>query len=332
MPVMDTSAVFETDVPGLVLRGKVRDICDLGGALLLIATDRISAFDVVMHQPVPGKGRLLTRLSEFWLESLPACTPHHLQYVVDDQHVPDGLAAYLDVLRDRAMLVRKTVVLPIECVVRGYLAGGGWREYQQSGCVSGVRLPAGLRQAERLPQPIFTPSTKATSGHDEPVSFERAGELLADPQTPNAPLRAAIARGLGRAPDAGVTPADALDWARRTMEAARRRSLEIYSQAADHAAQRGIILADTKFEFGLLDGELLLIDEVLTPDSSRFWPAGQHAIGRSPPSFDKQYLRDYLETLSWDKRPPPPAIPAEVIEQTRRRYVEAYQRLTGRAL
>ncbi len=330
---MDTSAVFETDVPGLVLRGKVRDICDLGASLLLIATDRISAFDVVMRQPVPGKGRLLTRLSEFWLESLPACKPHHMRYVVDDEHVPDGLAAYRDVLRDRAMLVHKTVVLPIECVVRGYLAGGGWKEYQQSGSVSGVRLPAGLRQAERLPQPIFTPSTKAASGHDEPVSFERACELLAGPHPPNAPLRAAIARGLNRPPpNAGLTPAEAIDWARRTMAAARQRSLDIYAQAADHAMQRGIILADTKFEFGLLDGELLLIDEVLTPDSSRFWHAEQHAIGRSPPSFDKQYLRDYLETLSWDKRPPPPDIPAEVIEQTRRRYVEAYQRLTGRAL
>jgi len=310
MPASGRPAVYETQLPNLARRGKVRDIYDLGRLLLIVASDRISAFDVVMRDPVPGKGKLLTRLSEFWLTTLPACTPHHLEYVVAAGRVPPGFEAYGETLFDRAMAVRKAIVLPVECVVRGYLAGGGWKEYQECGGVSGVRLPSGLRQAERLPQPVFTPSTKAASGHDEPVSFEDACTL--------------VQRAMATTP-AGASPRQARD----IMEQARSRSLAIYAQAAEHAAARGIILADTKFEFGVLDGQLLLVDEVLTPDSSRFWPADRYEIGRSPPSYDKQFLRDYLETLDWNKRPPPPPIPPRVIEQTRQRYEQAFQLLVG---
>jgi phosphoribosylaminoimidazole-succinocarboxamide synthase len=276
----------------------VRDLYDLHDRLMIVATDRISAFDVVMEQPVPNKGAVLTQMSKFWFETLPACVPHHLEYVVSDQHVPSGYEEHLEHLRGRAMVCKKAQVLPIECVVRGYIVGGGWEEYQQTGHVSGIKLPTGLRLAGRLPEPLFTPSTKATDGHDQPVSFEHACD---------------IAGG------------DA-------MESARSRALEIYTQAAAHAEKRGIILADTKFEFGVCDGQLLLIDEVLTPDSSRFWPADAWVPGTNPPSFDKQFLRDYLNALNWDKNPPPPKIPDEIIVQTSTRYVEAYQLLTGRSL
>jgi len=295
---MTTGAVLRTDLPGLISNGKVRDLYDLGDRLMIVATDRISAFDVVMDQPVPGKGIVLTRLSQFWFETLAACRPHHLDYVVDATHVPPGYAAHADLLAGRAMVCRKADVLPIECVVRGHLVGGGWKEYQQSGTVSGVALPAGLRLAERLPEPIFTPSTKAASGHDLPISFEQAAERIGHD----------------------------------LAAAARKRSLAIYNEAAALAEQRGLILADTKFEFGLVDGALLLVDEVLTPDSSRFWPADAWQPGHNPPSFDKQFLRDYLETLDWPKQPPPPTIPPEILEQTAARYREAYARLTGRGL
>jgi len=309
------SAVYQTALPGLVARGKVRDIYDFDDRLMIVATDRISAFDVVMEQPVPGKGVVLTRLSEFWLRTLPACQPHHLDYVVDDGRIPRGYEQHLAELRGRAMVVLKAAVLPIECVVRGYIIGGGWREYQQTGCVSGVRLPAGLRLAEKLPEPIFTPSTKATDGHDEPISFARACEL-----TQQFVENRATQGGAGR-------------WdGTRLMQTARERSLAIYSQAAAYAEQRGVILADTKFEFGLRDGELLLVDEVLTPDSSRFWPPEQWRPGTNPPSFDKQFLRDYLSALDWPRRPPPPAIPEHIIAQTRARYLEAYRLLTGTEL
>lgn len=329
MSMPNSPAVHQTQLAGLARRGKVRDIYDLGDALMIVASDRISAFDVVMNEPVPGKGALLTRLSEFWLNTLPACAPHHLQYVVTPTRAPAGYEPCADMLADRAMVVRKAVVLPIECVVRGYLAGGGWKEYQETGCVSGVRLPAGLRQAERLPEPIFTPSTKAASGHDEPVSFDRACELLIGPDPEKPAFLEWITRYFKRPRNGFFNRDDLLAWARGIMQEARRRALAIYQQAADHAAARGIILADTKFEFGLLGDDLLLIDEVLTPDSSRFWPADQYSIGRSPPSYDKQYLRDYLETLDWNKKPPPPAIPASVIEQTRLRYRQAFDVLTS---
>lgn len=328
-------AVFQTDMPGLVARGKVRDIYDLHDRLLIVASDRISAFDVVMNEPVPGKGRVLTRMSEFWLAALPACRPHHLDYVVSAERCPAGYEPFRDQLIDRAMVVRKVEILPVECVVRGYIVGGGWKEYQADGKVSGVPLPGGLRLADRLPQPIFTPSTKAASGHDEPISFDQACRIL------ESHLSHEIAgpRGLLAAMFGTISKTDIASWeethaarCRLLMEQVRERSLAIYSQAAEHASARGVILADTKFEFGLLDyagtAELVLADEVLTPDSSRFWPAESWLPGSNPPSFDKQFLRDYLETLPWPKTPPPPALPADVIDQTRRRYEDALSRLT----
>jgi phosphoribosylaminoimidazole-succinocarboxamide synthase len=305
------TVIHKTDLPELVNRGKVRDIYKLGGRLMIVATDRISAFDVVMDQPVPGKGILLTQMSRFWLETLPACTPHHLDYVVSRDQVPADYAPYVDQLTGRAMVVKRVSILPVECIVRGYIIGSAWKEYQATGQVTGVKLPAGLRRAEKLPEPVFTPSTKAVIGHDELISFDHACDT--------------VARFL--APKRSIT-ADARD----LMERVRRRALDIYAQAAAHAEQRGIILADTKFEFGLYNGELLLADEVLTPDSSRFWPADQYRVGDDQPSFDKQFLRDYLETLAWNKQPPPLPIPDEVLAQTRRGYADAYRRLTGATL
>jgi phosphoribosylaminoimidazole-succinocarboxamide synthase len=300
-------ALFQTDFPGLVQRGKVRDIYDAGPHLMIVASDRISAFDVVMQEPVPGKGALLTGITEFWLQTLPACRPHHLEYVVSDKRVPPEFAAYGAQLRGRAMVVKRAKILPVECIVRGYIIGSGWKEYQAAGSVSGVPLPPGLRKAERLPVPIFTPSTKATVGHDELISFAGAVD--------------AVRRFLETERISGFD-------AHRLMEQVRERSLAIYGQASTHAEARGIILADTKFEFGLRDGELLLADEVLTPDSSRFWPREKYVPGQDPPSFDKQFLRDYLETLSWDKRPPPPSLPADIVAQTAAGYQRAYALLT----
>jgi len=288
--------VLQTDIPGRpVRRGKVRDIYDLGDRLLIVASDRISAFDVVMPNGIPFKGEVLTRLSRFWFDRITTCR-HHLIELVERQ-APPGFEPWLEQLAGRSMLVRKTRVLPIECVVRGYITGSGWKEYLKTRSVCGLPLPDGLRQCDRLPEPIFTPATKAEQGHDENISFEEACRLT-DPET---------------------------------MATVRDRSIEIYTQAAEYARRRGVIIADTKFEWGFDNGELILIDEVLTPDSSRFWPADEYRPGQDQPSFDKQFVRNYLETLNWDKTPPGPPLPADVIAGTSRRYIEAYEKLTGQS-
>ena len=288
------SALVETRLPGLpVRRGKVRDVYDLGDRLLLVATDRISAFDWVMPQGIPDKGRILTQLSSYWFELLRV--PNHLiSTEVASLELPPGSTSR-EQLAGRSMLVRKCEVVPVECVVRGYLEGSGWKEYRQNQAVCGVPLPPGLAQCSQLPQPIFTPATKEESGHDQNISLERMSQIV------------------------GADVAQEL----------RRRSLEVYSRAAAHAGERGIIIADTKFEWGWAGGELILIDEVLTPDSSRFWPADRYQPGRAQPSFDKQFLREWLETTSWDKNSPPPNLPDDVVSRTREKYVEAYERLTG---
>jgi phosphoribosylaminoimidazole-succinocarboxamide synthase len=293
----DTSALQYSNLPHLHLRnrGKVRDIYDLDDRHMLIVTsDRISAFDVVMDQPIPGKGEVLTRVSNFWFGRTRSIVPNHLAELPLAQVVPD--AAQRAALGDRAIVVRKLRPLPVEAIVRGYLIGSGWKDYQKSGGVCGIPLPAGLRQADQLPQAIFTPSTKAELGeHDMNITFEQTVKLLG----------------------------------RELAEQVRDASLRIYSECAAYAREKGILIADTKFEFGQdEDGALYLIDEVLTPDSSRFWPADQYQPGSSPPSFDKQYLRDYLETLAWNKAPPPPPLPAEVIVRTAEKYREAEIRLT----
>jgi len=288
--------VLETHLSGLELfnRGKVRDIYHLGGSLLIVATDRISAYDSVLGSGIPWKGKVLTKLTLFWLERLRELTPHHLISANVDEMGPE-VSAWADVLRGRAMLVRRAEVIPIECVVRGYLAGSAWREYRETGRVCGIELPSGLRQAEKLPEPIFTPATKAKSGHDENITMARAAQMVG---------------------------AD-------TAEALRSRSLAIYREAADFAAGRGIIISDTKLEWGMCDGQITLIDEVLTPDSSRFWPADAYRPGESPFSYDKQYVRDWLDASGWDHRPPGPPLPAEVVEKTARRYLAACRALTG---
>ncbi|HVS71240.1 MAG TPA: phosphoribosylaminoimidazolesuccinocarboxamide synthase [Phycisphaerae bacterium] len=305
------SALFESSVPGLpVRRGKVRDVYELPeGKLLIVASDRISAFDVIMPTPIPDKGRVLTALSNFWFEKFArdiAGFKHHLLATRWDDFPPavrvldgGGAGEVRKMLEGRSVVVKKTTVVPIECVARGYLTGSGWKDYQRTGTVSGVKLPAGLRQCEQLPAPIFTPSTKAAAGHDEPISFDAAA--------------AQVGGGL--------------------MDRCRTLTLELYQRAAAYARERGILLADTKFEFGALPdapGDPVLIDEALTPDSSRFWPADQYEMGHDQPSFDKQYLRNYLETLAWNKTPPGPVLPGEVVELTRAKYIEAYERLTGR--
>lgn len=293
------NAVFESKLPGLPAprRGKVRDVYDLGDKLLLLASDRISAFDVVFPTPVPDKGKVLTRLTLFWLDLLRDIVPTHLVSAsMADLGLPPESERETE---GRALLVKKAEVVPFECIVRGYIIGSGWKEYRESGTVCGAALPAGLKLADKLPEPIFTPSTKAEVGHDENVPFQR----MAD--------------------DVGA------DLAGKIRDAA----LALYRKAAAHALEKGIIIADTKFEFGLHDGELILIDEALTPDSSRFWPRDEWAAGRNPPSFDKQYLRDWLEKESgWDKTPPAPELPARVVEATRERYLEACRALTGKAL
>ena len=288
--------VLETRLQGLpVRRGKVRDIYELGDRLLMISTDRISAFDWVLPTGIPDKGRVLTQLSAFWFGILNV--PHHLlSATLDDLPLPAGTPR--EDLEGRAMVTKKAAVVPIECVVRGYLEGSGWKEYQRTNTVCGQPLPPGLRQGERLATPIFTPATKEQSGHDINIPFERMVEIV------------------------GRTQADEL----------RELSLEIYRRGAAHAAQQGIIIADTKFEWGVCDGQLILIDEVLTPDSSRFWPADLYAPGRSQPSFDKQFVRDWLATTTWDKNSPPPALPDDVVLRTRQKYLEAFERLTGRKL
>ncbi len=292
-------ALFETDLPHLKLlnRGKVRDIFDIDEQhMLIVASDRLSAFDVVLPQPIPGKGEVLTRVANFWFERTRSILPNHLSDMPLAQVVPD--AAQRATLGDRATVVRKLKPLPVEAIVRGYIIGSGWKDYQKTGEVCGIRLPEGLRQADKLPEPIFTPSSKAEVGdHDENISFDQMVALIGQ------------------------------DLANQVRDA----SLRIYSECADYALQKGIIIADTKFEFGLDEqGQLYLIDEVLTPDSSRFWPADQYQPGMSPPSFDKQFVRDYLETLDWDKTPPGPVLPDEVITRTAEKYREAEQILTGR--
>jgi phosphoribosylaminoimidazole-succinocarboxamide synthase len=280
----------------LIHSGKVRDVYDAGDdRLLLVASDRMSAFDVVMTEPIPDKGRVLTAMTAFWFEQLADVAPNHL-ITVDPAELPDAAADIAD-LGGRATLARRAEMLPIECIVRGYLSGSAWKEYRQQGTMHGTPLPAGLEESARLPEPVFTPSTKAESGHDENISFDAACELVG---------------------------AD-------VAKAAREISLAAYQRGADHAAEHGIIVADTKFELGFIDGDLALCDEVLTPDSSRFWPADAWKPGSAPPSFDKQPVRDWLEATGWDKTPPPPTLPPEVVDATRQRYVVAYERITGRS-
>ena len=294
------SALKETNIPVVPLlgRGKVRDIYDLGDRLLIVATDRLSAFDVVLPDPIPDKGRILTQISLYWFEQMSDITPNHLlAHRVEDY--PPELHPFRDQLEGRSMLVTKCRPLAIEAIVRGYIAGSGWKDYQATGRVCGYQLPPGLRNGDRLEEPLFTPSTKAEQGqHDENIDLERAARILG--------------------PDLAQEVA--------------RRSLAIYGRAREMAAEAGIIIADTKFEFGLKDGELLLIDEVLTPDSSRFWPADDYQPGRSQKSFDKQFVRDYLEEIGFDKKPPAPKLPPEIIQGTRQRYLQALERLTGRGL
>ncbi|HZS70756.1 MAG TPA: phosphoribosylaminoimidazolesuccinocarboxamide synthase [Candidatus Acidoferrum sp.] len=287
----------ETNFAGVApaARGKVRDIYDLGNELLIVATDRLSAFDVVMPTPIPDKGRVLTQLSLFWFDLLRNIVPNH---VLRADGFPAPFNAYAEDLAGRSMIVRKTQPLPIECVVRGYLSGSGWKDYRATGGICGIELPAGLRESDKLPSPIFTPATKAAAGHDENISFEQAANLIG------------------------------AELAQRVREI----SLAIYNAASAYAEPRGILLADTKFEFGVLHGELIWIDEALTPDSSRFWPAAQYAPGGAQPSFDKQFVRDYLERIRWPKTPPGPELPPEVVESTRAKYREAFRILTGREL
>lgn len=291
------TTVLQTELPTLKLfrRGKVRDVYDLGTELLMIATDRISAFDVVMNEPVPGKGRILTEVSLFWFSAIEHIVAHHV-ITSDVSEMPSTLQQYRELLEGRSMLVRKTTPLPIECVVRGYLAGSGWKEYQEKRMVCGIPLPDGLLESSKLSAPIFTPATKAESGHDMNISFDEACAIVGE----------------------------------ETAVEVRRLSLELYDFASEFAQRRGMILADTKFEFGKTDsGEIILIDEVMTPDSSRYWLQEEYAPGRSQVNFDKQVLRDYLETLPWNKQPPPPTLPPEILEQTRLKYLEAKHRLVG---
>ncbi len=291
------TALMKTDFDNLNLfnRGKVRDIYELGDNLLIIATDRISAYDSVLGSPIPKKGNVLTELTLFWLDYLSDVTANHL-ITADPEDMGDAVKAHADILRGRSMLVKKADVVPIECVVRGYLAGSGWREYTGSGMVCGIELPGGLRQCDKLPEPIFTPATKAESGHDENISMEEAADIIG----------------------------------KELAQTLRERSLQIYAKANSYAAGRGIIICDTKFEWGFCDGELVLIDEVLTPDSSRFWPADSYQPGRSQFSFDKQYVRDWLDRSGWDHNPPGPELPPEVVEKTSQRYLKACELLTDR--
>lgn len=294
---MNVEPVLTTDLPDLKLwrRGKVRDVYDLGTALLFVATDRISAYDVIMDQPIPGKGEILTTMSLFWFQRLADVVPNHL-ITADVDLFPDVCAPYRTILAGRSMLVRKTSPLPIECVARGYLAGSGWKEYQLGRSVCGVPLPEGMEQSGRLPEPIFTPATKAEEGHDLNISYEAAVDLVGA----------------------------------QVAQRARDYTLELYRRASAIAEARGLIIADTKFEFGVDEsGELILIDEVLTPDSSRFWLASAWKAGSEQQNFDKQFLRDYLESIEWNKTPPPPTLPDFVLEGTAARYREALERLTG---
>jgi phosphoribosylaminoimidazole-succinocarboxamide synthase len=293
----ETTALLQSQISGIPCRrGKVRDVYDLGDNLVIVATDRISAFDWILPTAIPDKGRVLTQMTLFWLEFLQV--PNHF-LSTDVKKMGPAFAEHSDELTGRSMLVRKTQVVPVECVIRGYLAGSGWKEYRQSSKVCGVTLPKDMQESQPLPQPIFTPATKEESGHDINISFDQMAEITGRP----------------------------------TAERLRDGSLEIYQKAAEYARGRGIIIADTKFEWGRLpDGKLILIDEVLTPDSSRFWPKDQYRPGCSPPSFDKQFVRDWLESTGWDKNSPPPQVPHEVVAKTRDKYLEAYEGLTGKKL
>jgi phosphoribosylaminoimidazole-succinocarboxamide synthase len=291
--------LLQIELPGIkkIKSGKVREVFDLGDRLLFVATDRISAFDCVMPNGIPRKGEVLTQISDFWFNQTATFQQNHLLSKPGDP-LPDRLKPYENTLRRRSMIVKKAKPLVIECVVRGYVAGSGWKDYQKTQAICGIKLPAGLQESAELPEPIFTPATKAETGHDENISFEEAIRLLG----------ADIA------------------------EQAKSASLKIYNFAREYARKRGIIIADTKFEFGLYEGNLLLIDEVLTPDSSRFWPTDKYQPGRSQPSFDKQFVRDYLETLDWNKQPPAPALPPEIVRKTQEKYLEAFERLSGHPL
>jgi phosphoribosylaminoimidazole-succinocarboxamide synthase len=295
---MITATQSDLDLPGIkkLRSGKVREVFDLGEKLLFVVTDRLSAFDVILPDPIPDKGAVLNQLSAFWFKHFKQVDNHFV--TADFDQFPSELREFRAQLAGRSMIVKKTKPLTVECVVRGYLAGSGWKEYQKSQSVCGINLPAGLQLASQLPEPIFTPSTKAEQGHDENIDMNECRRLLGD----------------------------------EIAERVKKLSLQIYSAGRDHAAKHGIIVADTKFEFGTLGDRLLLIDECLTPDSSRFWPADEYVVGQSPPSFDKQFVRDYLETLDWDKTPPAPRLPADVIEKTSAKYREAFRRLTNEEL
>jgi len=294
---MPESVVTRCELPGLthVSSGKVRDIFDLGDTLLIVTTDRLSAFDVVMANGIPWKGTVLNRLSEFWFRFL-GVRHHMITCEVDE--MPEGVRRHADVLRDRAMLVRKAKPFPVECVARGYLIGSGWSDYRKTGAVCGIVLPTGLEQAARLPEPIFTPATKAVTGHDENIGFD------------------VMAGTVGR----------------ETAERLRTLTLDVYAKGAGYAETKGLILADTKLEFGLVDGDITLIDEVLTPDSSRYWPRSEYRVGVSPPSFDKQFVRDWLESIGFAKEPPGPTLPDDVVRRTSEKYLEAFRLLTGHDL
>ncbi|RKY28293.1 MAG: phosphoribosylaminoimidazolesuccinocarboxamide synthase [Planctomycetota bacterium] len=291
--------LLQTELPGLksFSRGKVRDIYEVGKNLLIVTTDRISAFDVVLPTAIPRKGEALTQISSFWFEKMRSIAPNHLITAEVDE-MPEEVRAHVGVLRGRSMLVKKGRVYPVECIVRGYLAGSGWKEYRAAGTICGIKLPPGLREADMLEQPIFTPTTKVDEGHDMPMAFEEVCGVVG----------------------------------RETAERMRDKSIEIYSAAREYAKSRGIIICDTKFEWAEIDGELTLVDELLTPDSSRFWPADRWKPGRSQESFDKQFVRDYLESIGWNKQPPAPALPPEVARKTGEKYITAYKSLTGKEL
>lgn len=295
--IMNSKPVFEVDLPGIPLfkRGKVRDVFDLGDKLLIVATDRISAFDSVIPTPITDKGKILTQLSLFWFRYTKDLVPNHVIYS-DVNEYPANLRKYSDILDKRSMIVEKAELIEIECVVRGYLSGSAWSEYKESGTVSGIKLPAGLKESSKLPEPIFTPSIKARSGHDENITEEKMKKLVGD----------------------------------KLGNTLKKLSLKIYEAASNYAESKGIIIADTKFEFGKLGEQIILIDEILTPDSSRFWPKSSYKEGGQPKSFDKQFVRDYLISVKWDKNPPAPPLPDDVVEKTREKYLEALKRLTDR--
>ncbi len=292
--------IFETNFEEirLIRRGKVRDIYEIDDMLLIVATDRISAFDVVMNEPIPQKGKILTAISIFWFERLKSIVENHIISTEPDGY-PEICKKYSKELEGRSMLVRKAEPLPVECIVRGYISGSGWNDYRETGAICGIRLPDGLKESDRLPEPIFTPSTKAQDGvHDENITFDRVVELIGS----------------------------------ELAEEIRSLSIKLYEEGRRYAESRGIIIADTKFEFGICDGKLILIDEVLTPDSSRFWPMDEYSPGGPQKSFDKQFLRDYLISINWPKTPPPPALPEDIIQKTRAKYIEALKRLTGKEI